>query len=63
MNQDNSNLNKWFVLYTKPKHELKVVDNLLNIGIESYCPTIISNRIWWIESKKLKRFDKIHSIC
>ena len=54
MNQDNLNINKWFVLYTKPKHELKVVDNLLNIGIESYCPTIKSNRIWSDRIKKIK---------
>lgn len=54
MNQDSFNLNKWFVLYTKPKHELEVVDNLLNIGIESYCPMITSNRIWSDRIKKIK---------
>tara|TARA_Y100001958_G_scaffold61576_1_gene41389 strand:- start:850 stop:1317 length:468 start_codon:yes stop_codon:yes gene_type:complete len=56
MSQNNLELNKekWFVLYTKPKHELKVVDNLLNIGIESYCPTIMSNRIWSDRIKKIK---------
>ena len=54
MSLNNFNKNKWFVLYTKPKHELKVNDNLLNIGLESYCPTIISNRIWSDRIKKVK---------
>ena len=46
---------KWFVLYTKPNHELKVNFNLLKIGIESYCPVIISNRIW---SDRIKKYKK-----
>ena len=29
---------KWFVLYTKPRQELKVANNLKKIGIRSYCP-------------------------
>ena len=55
MSLNNINNKKWFVLYTKPKHELKVVDNLLNIGIESYCPTVMSNRIWSDRIKKIKK--------
>ena len=54
MNQDNLNINKWFVLYTKPKHELKVEENLLNLGLESICPTILTNRIWSDRVKKVK---------
>ena len=54
MRPNNVNNKKWFVLYTKPKHELKVNDNLLNIGIESYCPKIISYRIWSDRIKKIK---------
>ena len=46
--------NKWFVLYTKPKHELRVKDNLSRIGIECYCPTLISKRIWSDRIKKVK---------
>ena len=54
MNLNNFDKAKWFVLYTKPKHELKVSYNLSNIGIESFCPTIISNRIWSDRIKKIK---------
>tara|TARA_Y100000741_G_scaffold364184_1_gene354388 strand:+ start:1333 stop:1794 length:462 start_codon:yes stop_codon:yes gene_type:complete len=46
--------NKWFVLYTKPKHELRVKDNLSKIGIECFCPTVISKRIWSDRIKKVK---------
>ena len=45
---------KWFVLYTKPKHELKVKENLSNVGIESFCPTIVSDRIWSDRIKKVR---------
>ena len=31
---------KWFVVYTKPQHELKVSQELTAMGIKSYCPTI-----------------------
>ena len=48
------NNKKWFVLYTKPKHELKVQKNLLSIDIESFCPTMVSNRIWSDRIKKVK---------
>ena len=48
------NNKKWFVLYTKPKHELKVKENLLSIGVESFCPTIVSDRIWSDRIKKVK---------
>ena len=33
-------MKKWFVLYTKPNQEIKVVDELVRLGIECYCPTI-----------------------
>ena len=29
---------KWFVLYTKPHHEIKVAKALEKIGIKCYCP-------------------------
>ena len=31
---------KWFVVYTRPQQELKVVEQLSRIGITNYCPTI-----------------------
>ena len=48
------NNKKWFVLYTKPKHELKVKENLSSIGMESFCPTVFSDRIWSDRIKKIK---------
>ncbi len=32
-------MKKWFVLYTKPNQEIKVVDDLNRMGIQCYCPT------------------------
>ena len=54
MRLNNLNNKKWFVLYTKPKHELKVKENLSSIDIESFCPTIVSDRIWSDRIKKVK---------
>ena len=54
MRLNNINNKKWFVLYTKPKHELKVKEHLLSIGIESSCPTIVSDRIWSDRIKKVR---------
>ena len=31
---------KWFVVYTRPNQELKVVQQLSIMGISNYCPTI-----------------------
>ena len=31
---------KWFVVYTRPQQELKVVSQLSAMGIKNYCPTI-----------------------
>ena len=54
MRLNNMNNKKWFVLYTKPKHELKVKENLSSVGIESSCPTIVSDRIWSDRTKKVR---------
>ena len=32
-------MKKWFVLYTKPNQEIKVVEHLNEMGITCYCPT------------------------
>lgn len=32
-------MKKWFVLYTKPNQEIKVVEQLNEMGITCYCPT------------------------
>jgi len=33
-------MKKWFVIYTKPKQEIKVAEQLSAIGITNYCPTV-----------------------
>jgi len=43
----------WFVIYTKPRHELKVLDRLSLLGIESYTPTKIEVRKWSDRKKKV----------
>ena len=43
---------KWFVLYTKPRYEIKVLKNLLAIEIETYTPTRIEVRKWSDRNKK-----------
>ena len=43
---------KWFVLFTKPRHELKVLERLISFGIEAYTPTKIVTRQWSVRKKK-----------
>ena len=44
---------KWFVLYTKPRNELKVTERLTAIGIDAYAPTKIEVRQWSDRKKKV----------
>ncbi len=32
----------WYVIYTKPRNEKKVIERLLEIGIDAYCPLRIT---------------------
>ncbi len=48
-------MKKWFVLYTKPQHELKVVDQLTSIGILCYCPTITLIKQYSDRKKKIQK--------
>ena len=43
----------WFVLYTKHRNELKVVERLKSIGIEAYTPTRTEVRQWSDRTKKV----------
>ena len=43
---------KWFVLYTKPRHEIKVAKALEKIGIISFCPVI--NKLKQYSDRKKK---------
>lgn len=44
----------WYVLYTKPKHEKKVMVQLTNLGVNAYCPMIKSVRQWSDRKKKVE---------
>ena len=43
---------KWFVIYTKPRTEIKVSQRLSVLGIENYTPTRIEVRQWSDRKKK-----------
>ena len=43
----------WFVIYTKPRSELKVLKHLTHLGIEAYTPTKIEFRKWSDRKKKV----------
>ena len=48
---DSSSLN-WNVLYTKPQHEFKVVEQLNKSKIEAFCPSFEEVRQWSDRKKK-----------
>jgi transcriptional antiterminator RfaH len=43
----------WFVLYTNPRQELKVLEHLTQLEIEAYTPTKIEFRKWSDRKKKV----------
>lgn len=44
----------WYVVYTKPKWEKKVAEQLSKRGVECYCPLIIQVRQWSDRKKKIE---------
>ena len=44
----------WYVVYTKPKWEKKVAEQLRDKGIECYCPLITQVRQWSDRKKKVE---------
>ncbi|MBC5841494.1 UpxY family transcription antiterminator [Flavobacterium sp. F-380] len=44
----------WYVLYTKPKWEKKVAEQLSKNGIECYCPLVVQVRQWSDRKKKVE---------
>jgi transcription antitermination factor NusG len=44
----------WFVLYTKPRNEIKVMDRFLSAGFEAYTPCKTEIRQWSDRKKKIK---------
>lgn len=43
----------WYVLYTKPRTELKVAQRLQEINLEVFCPSITEVRQWSDRKKKV----------
>jgi len=48
------NKEDWFVLCTKARQELKVLERLSQLGIEAYAPTKILVKRWSDRKKKVK---------
>jgi transcription antitermination factor NusG len=48
-----TNSKKWFVIFTKPRTEIKVSQRLSVFGIENYTPTRIEVRQWSDRKKKI----------
>ena len=44
----------WYVIYTRPRSEKKVEEQLLSLGINAYCPTRSEIKLW---SDRKKRVD------
>lgn len=43
----------WLVIYTKPRNEKKVTEQLLAIGIEAFCPLVTTIKQWSDRKKKV----------
>jgi len=46
-------MKKWFALYTKPRHEYKAKEQLAEIDVETYLPTITTTKQWSDRKKKV----------
>jgi transcription antitermination factor NusG len=44
----------WYALYTKPRNEKKVVQRLNQLGVEVYCPLVITTKKWSDRYKKVE---------
>lgn len=43
----------WYVIYTKPKAELRATESLRKLNIEVYCPVVTEVRQWSDRKKKI----------
>ena len=48
-------MKKWFVVYTRPHQEIKVADQLTNLDITTYCPTVTLIKHYSDRKKKIKK--------
>ena len=46
-------INKWFVVCTKPRNELKVLSRILSLGMDAYTPSRKELRQWSDRKKKV----------
>ena len=46
-------MKKWFILYTKPNQEIKVANQLKEMNINSFCPTVTIVRNYSDRKKKI----------
>ena len=47
-------LKNWYVIYTKGRHEKKVAEKLIQMGIEAYCPIKTQIKVWSDRKKKVE---------
>jgi len=52
-NCETVNIPNWYVLYTKPKNEKKVAEQLSDFGLEVYCPLVKTMKVWSDRKKKV----------
>jgi transcription antitermination factor NusG len=45
---------QWYALYTKPRSEKTVAQQLHDLGIEVYCPLVETVKVWSDRKKKVK---------
>lgn len=48
-------MKKWFVLYTKPRQEIRIAEQLTSKGILCYCPTVTLVREYSDRKKKIRK--------
>ena len=51
--KESSQNSNWYVLYTKPRHEIKALERLAQNGFEVYCPMITTLKQWSDRKKKV----------
>ena len=44
----------WFAIYTRPKNEKKVAEQLFKLGIDVYCPMVTQIKQWSDRKKKVE---------
>ena len=44
----------WFAIYTRPKNEKKVAEQLFKLGIDVYCPMVSQIKQWSDRKKKVE---------